>query len=37
MDQTCYVCKYTPTELLAAYGGQPCLLDQAPENFDQSD
>lgn len=37
MDQTCYVCKYTPTELLAAYGGRPLLLDQAPENFDQSD
>ena len=37
MNPTCYVCKYTPTELLSAYGGQPLLLDQAPENFERSD
>lgn len=33
----CYVCKYTPTELLQAFGGDAALLDQAPENFDLSD
>ncbi|MGM9578723.1 MAG: acyl-CoA dehydratase activase [Evtepia sp.] len=37
MNPTCYVCKYTPTELLSAYGGEPLLLDQAPENFERSD
>ena len=37
MAQTCYVCKYTPTELLRAFGGDPVLLDRAPENFDLSD
>ena len=35
--ETCYVCKYTPTELLKALGGEPVLLDRAPENFDLSD
>ena len=35
--ETCYVCKYTPTELLRALGGDPVLLDRAPENFDLSD
>ena len=35
--ETCYVCKYTPTELLKALGGDPVLLDRAPENFDLSD
>ena len=37
MHPACYVCKYTPTELLAAFGGAPALLDHAPENFDLSD
>ena len=32
-----HVCKYTPTELLTALGGQCALLDEAPENFDLSD
>ena len=35
--QTCYVCKYTPTELLKALGGDPALLDRAPDNFDLAD
>ena len=37
MHPACYVCKYTPTELLSAFGGSPALLDHAPENFDLSD
>ena len=37
MAQTCYVCKYTPTELLKALGGDPVLLDRAPENFELAD
>ena len=37
MAQTCYVCKYTPTELLRALGADPVLLDQAPENFGLAD
>lgn len=37
MSITYHVCKYTPTELLAAFGGQCALLDEAPENFDLSD
>ena len=34
---TCYVCKYTPLELLKALGADPVLLDQAPENFELAD
>ena len=34
---TCYVCKYTPLELLKALGAAPVLLDQAPENFELAD
>ena len=34
---TCYVCKYTPLELLKALGADPVLLDRAPENFDLAD
>ena len=37
MSITYHVCKYTPTELLTALGGQCALLDEAPENFDLSD
>ena len=37
MAQTCYVCKYTPTELLKGLGGDPVLLDRAPENFELAD
>ena len=36
-EKTCYVCKYTPTELLSALGGTLLLLDRAPENFDLAD
>ncbi|MEA4814541.1 MAG: acyl-CoA dehydratase activase [Oscillospiraceae bacterium] len=34
---TSYVCKYTPVELLAAYGGECEILNTMPENFDLSD
>lgn len=37
MNTTYHVCKYTPTELLAAFGGRCALLDEAPETFDLSD
>ena len=37
MSITYHVCKYTPTELLTALGGQCAVLDEAPENFDLSD
>ena len=37
MTPTHYICKYTPTELLTALGGDCVLLDEAPENFDLSD
>ena len=37
MNPLYYVCKYTPTELLAALGAQCVLLDEAPENFALSD
>ena len=37
MNTTYHVCKYTPTELLAAFGGRCALLDEAPEAFDLSD
>lgn len=37
MTPTHYVCKYTPVELLTALGGQCLLLDETPDNFEQSD
>ena len=37
MNPTYYVCKYTPTELIAALGGDCQLLDHAPAAFDLSD
>lgn len=37
MNPTHYICKYTPTELLTALGGECVLLDESPENFDLSD
>ncbi len=32
-----YVCKYTPVELLQAFGAQTAVLDRMAENFDLSD
>ncbi len=37
MSVTHYICKYTPVELLAAYGGECAILNHMPENFDLSD
>ncbi len=37
MSVTHYICKYTPVELLTAYGGTCAVLDRMPENFDHSD
>lgn len=37
MNPTYYVCKYTPIELLSAFGGEPLLLDETPASFDLSD
>ena len=37
MSVTHYICKYTPVELLAAYGGECAILNHMPENFDRSD
>ncbi len=37
MNKTYYVCKYTPLELLAAFGGECVNLDQMPEGFDLAD
>ena len=37
MSKTYYVCKYTPIELLQAFGGECENLNQMPEGFDLSD
>ena len=37
MSVTHYICKYTPVELLAGFGGSCVLLNQMPDNFDRSD
>ncbi|MCD7819735.1 MAG: 2-hydroxyacyl-CoA dehydratase family protein, partial [Lachnospiraceae bacterium] len=37
MSKTCYVCKYTPLELLAAFGGECENLNTMPEGFDIAD
>ena len=37
MSVTHYICKYTPVELLEAYGGSCAILNHMPENFDRSD
>ena len=37
MSVTHFICKYTPVELLAAYGGSCAVFDHMPENFDLSD
>lgn len=37
MNELCYVCKYTPVELLTALGANCRLLDDTPDNFALSD
>ncbi len=37
MSVTHYICKYTPVELLHAFGGDCRILNHMPENFDLSD
>ncbi|MCD7883102.1 MAG: acyl-CoA dehydratase activase [Lachnospiraceae bacterium] len=37
MEKTYYVCKYTPLELLAAFGGECENLNTMPEGFDLAD
>ncbi len=37
MSVTHYICKYTPVELLHAFGGECVILNHMPENFDLSD
>ena len=36
-DRLFYICKYTPTELLEAYGAECVLLDYMPRSFDRSE
>ena len=37
MSVTHYICKYTPVELLRAFGGDVAILNHMPDNFDLSD
>lgn len=37
MSTTYYICKYTPVELLEAFGGECAILNHMPDNFDRSD
>lgn len=37
MNTTFYICKYTPVELLEAFGGQCAILNHMPDNFDLAD
>lgn len=37
MNTTYYICKYTPVELLEAFGGECTILNHMPDNFDLSD
>lgn len=37
MSVTHYICKYTPVELLRAFGGEVVILNHMPDNFDLSD
>ena len=37
MSVTHYICKYTPVELLEAFGGECAILNHMPDNFDLSD
>ena len=32
-----YVCKYTPVELFRGFGEECAVLEEMPENFEQSD
>ena len=34
MNKTYYVCKYTPIELLEAFGGECQNLNEMPQGFD---
>ena len=36
MSKTYYVCKYTPVELLKAFGGECEILNEMPDGFDAS-
>ena len=36
MNKTYYVCKYTPIELLEAFGGECQNLNEMPQGFDLS-
>lgn len=37
MSITHYICKYTPVELLEAFGGKCAILNHMPDNFDLAD
>lgn len=37
MNTTYYICKYTPVELLEAFGGKCAILNHMPDNFELSD
>ena len=37
MSITHYICKYTPIELLEAFGGECAILNHMPDNFDLAD
>ena len=37
MNKTYYVCKYTPIELLQAFGGECEIFNHMPEGFDLAD
>ncbi|MGN0276307.1 MAG: 2-hydroxyacyl-CoA dehydratase, partial [Hominisplanchenecus sp.] len=37
MNQTFYVCKYTPIELLKAFGGECVNLNEMPQGFEHAD
>ena len=37
MNKTYYVCKYTPVELLKAFGGECECLNHMPEGFELAD
>ena len=37
MNKTYYVCKYTPVELLTAFGAQCENLNQMPQGFELAD
>ena len=32
-----YICKYTPIELFRGFGEECSVLEEMPENFEQSD